>query len=228
LLAGSDRVKSLANSINDLGTAALLAGNLPEARRNYLAVRNLMHGLGDGLSEGIVLANLGEVEFQMGAIDRAIACANDALCCFRSSNHHSFQLTALVNLASYQVIGGDPKAAQVSATEALSLAGGERGPGLRRCAQVFALLAALDGFYAEAAQLAGFVDASYAASGEVREPTEQRIKAELAALLTPNCCVVDLRAWADDASSWSEHRVVEFISHKIAGTDIRRLSSLVH
>jgi predicted ATPase/DNA-binding winged helix-turn-helix (wHTH) protein len=228
LLEGSDRMKSLSNAVNDLGTVALLAGNLAEARRNYLAARNLAFGVRDHLREWVTLINLGEVEFRMGAIDRAIAFANEALCSLRSNNHRSFQLPALVNLASYQLIGGDREAARASALEALPLAGEERGSWLRRCAQVFALLAAQDGFYAEAAQLAGFVDASYAASGEVREPTDQRVEADLAALLTLNCRAVDQQIWAEDASSWSEQRVVEFISNKIAGAAIRDQNSLVH
>lgn len=227
LLQGSDRKKSLSNAVNDLGTTALLRGNLEEARRNYLTARNLVYGLRDELREGIVLTNLGEVEFQMGAIDRAIACANEAVCSFRSNNHRSLQLQALVNLASYQLISGDREAARASAIKTLPLAGEERGHTPRRCAQIFALLAAQDGLYAEAAQLAGFVDASYIASGEVREPTERRVEAELAAILTPNCSAADLQIWAEDASSWSEHRVIEFISNKIVGTAVKDLNSSV-
>jgi|HubBroStandDraft_1064217.scaffolds.fasta_scaffold00007_2 predicted ATPase/DNA-binding winged helix-turn-helix (wHTH) protein len=215
LLEGSTRIKSLSNVVNDLGTVALMAGDLPEARRHYLMARDLAHALRDELREGLGLVNLGEVEFQIGAIDRAIAFAKDAVRSLRSNNHRSFQLSALVNLASYQLIVGDRVAARGSALEALPLAREEGGRGLRLCVQVFALLAAHDGLHAEAAQLAGFVDASYAASGEVREPTEQRIDAELATILKLNCRAVDLQVWIEDASGWSEERIVELIENKI-------------
>jgi predicted ATPase/DNA-binding winged helix-turn-helix (wHTH) protein len=215
LLEGTNWRKSLSNAINDLGSLALLEGDLAEARRCYMSMRALMRDLDDHLRDGIALANLGEVEFQMGAIDRAIAVAQDAVSSLRSTEHRSFRLPALVNLASYQLIGGDREAARGSASDALPLAREEGGHGLRLCTQVFALLAAQDRRYAEAAQLGGFVDAGYAASGEVRESTERRIAAELSAILAKNCRPADLQTWAVDASGWDEQRIVDLILEKL-------------
>jgi tetratricopeptide (TPR) repeat protein len=214
LLEGSKRTKSLSNVINDLGALALITGDLNEARRSFAAGRSFARLLSDGLREYIALINLGEVEFQMGAADRAIACAQEAANSFRSANHRSFLLPALVNLASYQLIGGDSAAAKRAAAEALSLAQEERGRWLRICLQVFALFAARDGRYMDAAYLKGFVDAGYVASGEIRETTEQRIYAELSALLTAGAAPEDVQLWAEDAAGWSEQGACEFVSRQ--------------
>jgi hypothetical protein len=117
---------------------------------------------------------------------------------------------ALVNLATYLLILGRlPEAAQ-AAREALALVRPVGGFILRVCLQQWALLAAGAGHLADAARLAGFVDAGYERAGETREPTEQRVcdqlQAELQAGLTP----AGLAVYISEGEAWSEPQAVAF------------------
>jgi tetratricopeptide (TPR) repeat protein len=78
LLASSNRLKSLWNIINELGVLAQLGNDIAEAVRCFGLGRELARTLKDVLREGIILFNLGEVEFRLGAIDRAIERARES------------------------------------------------------------------------------------------------------------------------------------------------------
>jgi predicted ATPase/DNA-binding winged helix-turn-helix (wHTH) protein len=211
ILASSNRTKSLWNAINELGSLALQTNEFAEARRCYATARELAQALGDNLREYLCLLNLGEVEFRLGAIERAITYARAAATGLRGLNQRSYLGAALVNLASYQIIRDDLDEAERIAEEALSVLRIEGGYWLRVCLQIFALLRAHNGRHAEAAQLIGFVDAGESSSGDIRQPLEQEIYERLSALLASGLRPDDIKVWAEDGARWTERRAVEFV-----------------
>jgi predicted ATPase len=216
LLPEGSRTKSLYNVMNDLGNLAVQANESDKAREYYVIARDLARKLHDTLREYLSLSNLGEVEFQTGAVGRAIEYTRQAVDGLRSAGHLAYLGYALVNFASYLAVQGNHSEARDCALEALSLLRSEGGHWLRLCLQVLALLGARGGRYVEAAQLRGFVDAGYAQSGEVREPTEQRIDAELCRLLAANLPPDDIKAWAVEGARWSQDQAVDFVTLRLA------------
>ena len=166
------------------------------------------------------MLNLGEVEFRAGAIGRAMEYARQSAASLRSAGRFPYLGWPLVNLASYLATEGKDTEARHHAAEALSLLQTEGGHWLRLCLQVWALLGARDGRYAEAAQLLGFVDADYIRSGEVREPTEQRIYVELSERLAANLPAEDIRIWTNEGGRWSEDQAATFASRRVVSPEI--------
>jgi predicted ATPase/DNA-binding winged helix-turn-helix (wHTH) protein len=225
ILSASNRTKSLWNVTNELGSLALLTNKFEDARHYYTTARDLARALRDSLRENLCLTNLGEVEFRLGAIERAVTYAHDATAGLRATNQRSYLGPALVNLASYQIVRSDFNEGQQYAEEALSLLREEGGYWLRLCLQLFALLRAYDGRYADAAQLIGFIDAGYSCYGEVRQPLEQHIYDQLSTLLTRNLKPDDVKIWAADGARWSEQRAVEFVLNTLSVLQPRKAAS---
>lgn len=117
----------------------------------------------------------GEMLFSAGEIGRAIECVREAETIYRERANTLWLNVALLNKASYYLAASDVVSASGAAREALTLA-------LRRedsfSAAVaighLARIAAETGDAERATMLLGFVDATYARTGSVREPTEQR------------------------------------------------------
>jgi hypothetical protein len=121
-------------------------------------------------------------------------------------------------LTSYLLLGGNPAKARIHAIEVLSLVRHEGGYFLRLCFESWALLAALGGKSGEAARLIGFVDAEYARTGDMRQPTEQGVRDELARRLTAQLPAADIEAWAAEGARWSEEQATEFVEHDLVST----------
>jgi hypothetical protein len=88
----------------------------------------------------------------------------------------------------------------------------------------WALLAACAERYATAAKLLGYVDASFAKSGENRGPTEEKIHSALLDALTRHCTAHDMQIHRAEGATWTENQAVRFTSDYIAtsnGTDRR-------
>ncbi|HVJ51832.1 MAG TPA: winged helix-turn-helix domain-containing protein [Aliidongia sp.] len=222
LLSGSDRKRSLFNVMNNLGTLAGLMNEIDEARHNFVRALDLARALKDAVRENYVLMNLAEMEFVLGSIDRAIDRGREAVDGLRSAGRRSFLELALINLGSYLIFRGDLAEARSVAEEALATASEEGGFVVRVCLQQWALLGALDGRHREAARLIGFVDAGYAASGDIRSPSMQRIRDELRRLLEKALPEADIGGSAAEGAGWGEAQAVAFALDRLIS---RRQSS---
>jgi predicted ATPase/DNA-binding winged helix-turn-helix (wHTH) protein len=219
LLADGGHTKSLQGVMNDLGSNARLTNDLDEACRYFDQSRDLARKLRDTLRENITVFNLGETEFRAGAIDRAIAHAKEAVKGLRSASLLPYLGWPLVNLASYLEIEGRSAEARGPAIEALSIVRQEGGHWLRLCLQLWTLIGAREGCYVEAARVLGFVDAGYGRSGEVREPTEQRIYEEVGRLLAERLTIEDIRVWANEGARWDDDEAATFVQRHLVSPE---------
>lgn len=215
MLSTRERARSRSSVMNNLGTLAVLKNEFEEARRCYAAARDLAQTLADPIRENLALVNIGVIEFQLEAIDRAIESTREAATGLRAANYLPYLAPSLVNLASYIVIRGDHRNARAIAEEALSLLRDESGHWLRLCLQLWALLGALDSRFVAAARLIGWVDADYDRSGEVREPLEQKIVELLSRQLADKYRPADLAVWAADGAEWSTSQAIEFAMDRV-------------
>lgn len=215
LLSDTTKTKSLFNVLLQLGSLAFLTNDIQAARRYYAKARDMSRLLTDTLREYLVLMNLAEIEFRLGAVDRAFKLSGDAVLGFRAGGHRTQLAWTLVNLASYKVLHDRAEDARDHIVQALPLLREEAGRWLRLGLQVIALLGARNGRHAEAAQLLGFVNADYAASGEVREPTEQLIHTDLFSRLESALSPEDIDEWTSDGSSWSLERAAAFATERL-------------
>jgi predicted ATPase len=217
LLKGSERYKSLSNVMNELGTNARLINFHEESIKYFNIVRDLARKIKDMRIEGIAVFNIGESEFCVGSVDRAISHAKEAAAIVRSAGEFSYLGWPLVNLASYLAVENRHDEARGHAAEALSLVRTEGGHWLRLCLQLWTLLGAQAGRHIDAAKLLGFVEAGYAASGEVLEPTERRVRAEILRLLTAQLSADDLKAWMGEGARWdADHAVAFTLDHLVS------------
>lgn len=220
ILSASDRKKSLSNVMNDLGSLALFTNDAAEARRCYGRALDLARALKDVNQQNLIMMNLAELDFSVGATDRAIEHGREAVSGFRTADRPYDLGSALINLASYLTARGDRPEARAFATEALSLVREEGGYILRLCLQHWALLGALDGHHEAAAQLIGFVDAGYAAAAEIRHPTERQIYDCLSTLLDAALSPDDIRSYAADGARWCEDDAVAFALRRLMSPEV--------
>ena len=218
LLSHTDRKKSLLGVVSTLASAAYHRRDVAEAMRQLTRALELARSLKDTVRVANILANMAENEFLQGAVDRAEGRGREALAIMRSTNRQSHREWALVNLASYLIAQGNIAEARSLAEEALSEARGTGGLIVRICLQLWALIGALEGRHEAAACLAGFVDRSYAASGETREPTEQLIYGELRRKLAANVPASRIEACAADGAGWDEHQAVSFAVDRLVSS----------
>jgi predicted ATPase/DNA-binding winged helix-turn-helix (wHTH) protein len=215
LLTGSYRLKSLQNVMNELGVLAQLTNDIDEAVRCFGLARELARTLKDAVRESIVLVNLGEVEFRLGAIDRAIVRVRETVAIRQAGGQSSYLAQSLVNLASFLTLRDDLAEARTHAEAALPRLIQDGGHWLRLGLQILALQAAHDRRPVEAGQLIGWVDAEYGRTGEIREPAEQAIRDRLAEILEANLTADDIRVWAAEGARWSQEYAVEFTLKRI-------------
>jgi len=219
LLSGSSRIKSLINVMTDLGSLAVGMKEPDEARRHYAVARNLARQVKDIVRENTAIFNLGELEFSLGMIGQAIDYVRTAINSLRADDQPSRCGAPLYNLAAYQTIGGDPAEARAHAAEALTLLIPEGGYNLRACLQLLALIAAREGRNADAAQLMGWADAENARTGEIREPTEQKVYELLLETLAKNLTPDAIQGWAAEGARWNEGRAVDFTLRQIVSPE---------
>jgi hypothetical protein len=76
--------------------------------------------------------------------------------------------------------------------------------------QVWAVLGGLEGRFADAAQLIGFVDAERVRTGQLRQKTEERLYAELSRRLEAGLPAAELAALKEEGASWTKPEAIEF------------------
>ena len=211
LLHGGFRPKSLANVTNNEGLLAMILGAPAEARRRFEQSLALARAGSDAVREIQILVNLAEVEFGLGAVDRAVDRGREAISRLRTVDKKTYLGWASANLASYLIAQNSFDEARQVAAEALSLARPEGGYILRVCLQQWALLGALDGTHATGASLLGFVEAGFTAAGETRQPTEEQLHRRLLTLLEAALPAAELEAALAEGRRWSERQALDMV-----------------
>jgi predicted ATPase/DNA-binding winged helix-turn-helix (wHTH) protein len=220
LLQGGKRLKSLMATTNELGSLAFALNDLDGAQLLYVSARDLARQLDDPVRENIYIFNLAEAEFRAGAVDRAILRAEEAAQGMRAAGLKSYLPWPLTNLAAYLALNGRVAEARPPAEEALPLLIEQGGHWLRLGLQGWALIAAMEGNYTEAAQLEGFADAEYRRAKEIREPTEERISAQVREILGKKLRSDDLRIWLEEGERLNQVRASELVRSRIASSAI--------
>ncbi len=176
-----------------------------QAREWYSQALDLALALDEISRIDYLLVGLAEVDFVLGDIDSAVDRARRAVANARSRDFEVMTpITALTNLASYLIVQGKLSDARPAAREALLLTIRDGGFQMTVCLEIWALIGALDGHHRIAAELIGFVDAHYARSGNVRQPTEQTLHDLLHQTLSANLSPAAIEAYAADGSRWSD------------------------
>jgi tetratricopeptide (TPR) repeat protein len=173
----------MAPYFNAAGFVRKLAGDLAGAREHYEKSLSLFRSAGLERLAVEILGSLADTNWALGALDSAVAGFRETIALMRGSNM-STKITlgvTLTNLAGVLVERGEVDEALNAAREGLKLrkAVGDTSGALDH----LALRAALVARWADAARLAGYIDAVFATRGIVRQVNEARARARLDRLL---------------------------------------------
>jgi predicted ATPase/DNA-binding winged helix-turn-helix (wHTH) protein len=184
VLLASGHKRSLCAAMNALGRIANRQQNVTEAIDNFRSVTELAKQLKDARWEHVAVSNLAVLEFSRGDVERAIQLGREAVIGARSLSQRSRLPRALHNLAAYLLAADGLAEARTVAEEALSLLRGQ-ADSMTTLAnlQMWSLIAALEAQCNEAAQLIGWVDATYERAGSQRNSWERRSYERLLSLL---------------------------------------------
>jgi predicted ATPase/DNA-binding winged helix-turn-helix (wHTH) protein len=183
LLDQASAPKVLANYFDALGFLKMSLGDLAGARRYYEKALSLCRSQGAERLAIIVLGNLGDMTWMTGDLDAAAAALREAVALQRGSRLFPGELLGgcLANLVGVLTERGELDEALTVAREAMPLRNAGR---MAWCTMDhFALRAALAGMLENAAHLAAYADATFAAKETSRQPNEARAHARLQALL---------------------------------------------
>jgi predicted ATPase/DNA-binding winged helix-turn-helix (wHTH) protein len=211
LLSAGNRPMSLWTVLNESGSLALHRNEPIEARRCYAAARDLAHAKGEPIREHIACMNLGEVEYLQGSIDRAIDYAQIAAAGLRSTNQRSYLAKALVNLGSYLILKGEPRAAECHLIEALPLLRDRGGCWLSLCVLELALLLAVKGQHTAAADVRGFANSHFRRTAEIAHPNFAQVDQLLSELLSGHLAIGEFTRRAEIGASWHDGFAIDHV-----------------
>jgi predicted ATPase len=193
LLRPLGRTKFLSSLLSSLAVSRVFAGDLSEARGLMEESLSVARATGFGRHVELLQSNLAETAFLAGDTAEAIRRAREnQVSCRRSGNLRILAATSQ-GLAGFLLASGEAEGARAAAREALRLhlALG-RVHRAAECIEHLALAAAITADIEDAARLAGFGTAYYAAAGRVREPIEQKGRDRLQTLLHAGLAAPDL------------------------------------
>jgi len=227
LLTGSKFNKRRLKIMADLGRLSyFITNNVDEARRCFMQALELAHAL-KYHREPMIRLNLGVIEYMAGNIDRAIEVTREALNQVRLPPMRDGLGQILCNLGAYLIANGNTSDARPVLEEALVLFAERRNYGARECLQPWAVLTAVEGRFAEAAQLIGFADELRRRQGvglwKSELPMHNRLMGILAAGLPP----AELEALQAEGARWSEADAVEFAVARLLPRPTSRIPSPV-
>ncbi|MGB8843654.1 MAG: helix-turn-helix domain-containing protein [Aliidongia sp.] len=213
-LSKTDRKKDLWNALNDLGSLFAIKNNSDRAKDCFDRAIDIAGSYNDFLRKYLTVVNLGEMEFNEGAPDRAILRYKEAERGLESAPN-TYRLRPLVNLAMCYVVQGDLRNARMSALKALALS--SDGDGYWRWLNWLALafLAAHHGEPAYAAQLLGAIKQLFARSGEAWQKLQQQLYDRLMRILQENLSAESLGVWLVEGGRWDEARAMAFVESHI-------------
>ena len=183
LLAHSHVRAAMAPYFDVAGLVCKLSGDLVGSRENHEKSLSLYRAVHAEREAAQICGTLADTAWALGELDAAATGFREAIQLMRGSNNGTKLILGanLTNLAGLLIERGHFDEALSAAREGLELrkAAGYVSGALDH----LALRAALVGRWADAARLAGYVDAVFTARGVVREPNEARARARLDRLL---------------------------------------------
>ena len=209
LLAGSKFNKRRLRVVAGLGLVTYYTKNVDEARRCFAQALELARAL-KSIREPVIRLNLGVMEYMSGNIDRAIELSREGLSQVRLRPAGDGLGDLLCNLGAYLIANGNPSEARPLLEEALVLFVERRNYAARAWLQPWAVLAAVEGRLAEAAQLIGFVEALRARYGQALDPAELPLHNRLMAILEAGLSPAELESLQAEGARWSEAEAIEF------------------
>jgi predicted ATPase/DNA-binding winged helix-turn-helix (wHTH) protein len=215
LLEGSSLTKSCGNAKSRLAILATRKRKYTEARKYYSESLRYLTREFSPANHYMTLLNLGHLTFMEGDLDDALKCCWESVDGFRELGNQVYLGMALANLAAYLALSGNEPAARQYAAEAIPLLLEERGPCLRDLLELWAFLWALAGQHREAAKLEGFIAADFDVTGEVREPIQQSMQAQLQDLLDLKFSNSEVVLLYLEGSSWTLDQAIDFVRTKI-------------
>ena len=214
LLAGSKSIKRRFGVVNLLGTVSYYTKTIDEARRYFTQAFELARAL-KSMRESLTCMDLGIVEYMSGNIDRAIELTREALSQARLRPALDWLGLILCNLGAYRIAQGNPSEARPVLEEALVLLVETRNYRTRVWLQPWAVLAAVEGRLAEAAQLIGFVDALRERHGQVLQQSELPLHNRLMGILETGLPPAELESLQAEGARWSEAEAIEFAADRL-------------
>jgi len=167
------KTRSLSALLNAMGSARNSVGDEIGEKAFYQQSVELARQIGSRIGLLTATLNLAEIEFSVGAIDKAIALAREAERVCRAGNVIGPLATLCANLTGYLLAANDIVAAAESGQEGLQLnlsLGREHVVTI--CLEHLALVSALLGNVVRAAKISGYCDQYYDFTGHTRESTE--------------------------------------------------------
>ncbi|MGB8842542.1 MAG: winged helix-turn-helix domain-containing protein [Aliidongia sp.] len=213
-LLKTDRKKDLANAFNDLGLLLSMKSRPSAAKECFDDAIDIAASYNDTLRKYIIVMNLGEMEYNEGAPDRALFRYKEANRGLKSAPK-AYRLRPLVNLAMCYAVQGNFREARPCALEAWSLCTEGDGSWRLLIALVLAFLAAHHGEPAYAAQLLGAIKQLVADSGTVLQKLEQDLYDLLMKLLQEKLSAESLEVWLIEGSRWTETEAMAYIESHI-------------
>jgi hypothetical protein len=156
------------------------------------------------------LANLGELEFALGNVERATELATQSRELFERLGDADHAANVLLNLTAYALAVDRFAAAETYARRTLAEVGGLQQPfSVAAAVEHLAVIAGMSGEAERAAQLLGFSDARLRSLKLVRQPTERAGYDRLCALLSARFDAPELARRLAEGAALTEARAIE-------------------
>lgn len=215
ILLQLDQPRPLLMVHSSLGNVARNIGDIEGAKRHYEDAIDLARSVKDTKYELFILLKLAELEFQIGNIDRAVDLGSALLRGVRQDPQGGFLTSALANLTAYILARSNTVAARPYAEDFFTTSKTVGGYELRISIMQWALIGALEGHFANAALLAGFVDNGFKCGGEFKEPTEKHTYDQLKRLLNSAIPAAEHQALEAEGASWTEDEAAGFVLSRL-------------
>jgi tetratricopeptide (TPR) repeat protein len=213
-LSKTDRKKDLANALNDLGSLFAIKNHPTAAKDCFDRAIDIASSYNDILRKFLIVMNLGEMEFNEGAPDRAQLRYEEADRGLVSAPN-AYRLRPLVNLAMCHAVQGNFRETRFYALKALALSSDGDGYWRWLIGLALACLAAHHGKHAYAAQLLGALKQLFARSGEGWQKLQQQLYDRLMKLLQEKLSADSLGVWLLEGGRWTEARAMAYIESHI-------------
>lgn len=196
------------------GMLAMCREDAVEAHRCYLKALDHARSLADRTLECFALINLADAEFAQGNAAQAIEIARQALERPVSDDGGGYGWLR-ATYATYLSFAGDLRNARAAGVRALAIARESGDHQMRYCLQQWALVGAREGRAAAAAELLGYVDASYAAAGQKRQLAECAVYDATLSLLRKSLLEDEVGARMAEGASWREDEALAFALNRL-------------
>jgi predicted ATPase/DNA-binding XRE family transcriptional regulator len=197
--------------LDALGAARRLRGDFAGARLRQQEALDLSLAR-DGVASRYhaqALANLGELEFALGNVERAAEFAAQARELFQRLGDADHAANVLLNLAAYALAGDRFDAAESYARRTLAEVAGRQQPFTVAAAlEHLAAIAGLSGDFERAARLLGFSDARLRSLKLLRQPTERAGYDRLSEALAAHYDADELARRLAEGAALSEERAL--------------------